>query len=97
MVTAIVNHRISVASSVDELQAAIVKTLGPVAAKVGLEVEAWGQAVDLAQFEANSGCHGSGSMGMGMDVFGHKGHKGHKGGKGYKSGKLVIGVAWNST
>jgi len=88
VVTAIVNHRISVASSVDELQHEIIKTLSPVAGKLGIDVEAWGKVVDVEQFAAKAGCHGSG-----MGVFGHKGGK-HKG---PKTGKLVIGTAWNST
>lgn len=71
------NHRISVASNVEELQKRIIKVLGPTAAHLGLEVEAWGEKVDLTEYAAHQGCHGQKSK--------------------TKTGKLVIGVAWNST
>lgn len=86
VVTALVNHRISVASSVDELQHAIIKKLAPKAAELGLELEAWGKSVDLAAYAASSrGCTGS--------MFGHKKKKPAPA----KRGKLVIDVAFNST
>ncbi|OCF32697.1 Gly-Xaa carboxypeptidase [Kwoniella heveanensis BCC8398] len=50
-VTAIVNHRINIASSVTELQERLVDVLGPVASKLNLELEAFGKKVQY------QGCH----------------------------------------
>ncbi|WVQ95136.1 hypothetical protein IAU59_002230 [Kwoniella sp. CBS 9459] len=50
-VTAIVNHRINVASSVTELQERLVDVLGPVASKLNLQLEAFGKEVQY------HGCH----------------------------------------
>lgn len=57
VVTAVVNHRINIASNVGELQARMIKVLGPVAKKYGLNMVAWGNQVDVSEFK--SGCKGS--------------------------------------
>lgn len=47
VVTAIVDHRINVASSVAELQHHLVETLSPVAAKYNLAFEAFGKEIEF--------------------------------------------------
>lgn len=86
VVTAYVNHRIDISSSVEALQKRLIHTLGPLAAQYGLDFEAFGEGVDTSVFATEEGCHG------------FKGH-GH-GGKGKKpahAGKLTIGEAFNSS
>ncbi len=45
--TSVVNHRISIASSVIELQEHLIKILSPVAAKMNLSMTAFGKDVQL--------------------------------------------------
>lgn len=47
VVTAIVNHRISLASSVGELQEHLAKTLKPIASRYNLQLEAFGKDIEL--------------------------------------------------
>ncbi len=49
VVSAVVNHRISVASSVKELQKHLIKVLSPVAAKYDLSLEAFGKNITSAK------------------------------------------------
>jgi Gly-Xaa carboxypeptidase len=49
VVTAVINHRISLASSVEELQQQITKVLKPVAEKYNLALESFGSDVELEE------------------------------------------------
>ena len=54
VVTAVVNHRISLAESVGELQQHLQKVLGPVAAKYNFALEAFGEDVQFADCMGHS-------------------------------------------
>ncbi|ORX38339.1 hypothetical protein BD324DRAFT_620480 [Kockovaella imperatae] len=47
VVTTVVNHRINIASSVEELQQHLIKTLSPVAEEYNLALEAFGKDIEL--------------------------------------------------
>ncbi|KAL1405829.1 hypothetical protein Q8F55_007507 [Vanrija albida] len=87
VVTAYVNHRIDISSSVAELQKRLIHTLGPLAEQYGLDFEAFGEAVDTSVFARDEACHGRRAD--------HAKHGKH--GKPKHAGKLTIGEAFNSS
>lgn len=62
--TAVVNHRISLESSVKELQSQLVAVAKPVAEKYNLNLEAFGQDVDLEECPMRAGKPKAGKLVM---------------------------------
>jgi Gly-Xaa carboxypeptidase len=55
VVTAIVNHRISIESTVSQIQDRMTRTLAPIAKAHNLEFEAWGKKIHLDQTSSKAG------------------------------------------